>query len=111
MKRETLLVPNDKCPLDVLAELGERTKNSWIFFHYNVIEYLWQTTKVETGHTTYIMFEWEATKDSPKKLLYTEEFFGTAKVWMKVLRIDANNIAFSLPPEDPENIYFLKMDA
>lgn len=110
MKKEVILVPKEKCPLDVLAEMGERTKNSWIFFHYNVVESLCQTAEVDTGHTSYIMCEWKATKDFPKTLLYIEEFLGTAKVWIKVLRIDAVDIAFSIPSADPEDIYFLKMD-
>ena len=35
MKKEEIIVPKDKCPLDVLSEMGERTKNAWIFLHYN----------------------------------------------------------------------------
>ena len=30
MKKEVIIVPEDKCPLDVLAEMGERTANAWI---------------------------------------------------------------------------------
>ena len=110
MKKEVIPVPKEKCPLDVLAEMGERTKNSWIFFHYNLVESLCRTAEVDTDHPSYIMCEWKATKDFPRTLLYIEEFLGTAKVWIKVLRIDAVDIAFSIPSADPEDIYFLKMD-
>lgn len=43
MKKEVILVPKDKCPLDVLAEMGERTKNAWIFLHQNATEKLKKT--------------------------------------------------------------------
>lgn len=97
MKKEVILVPKEKCPLDVLAEMGERAKNPWIFFHYNVAESLCRTAEVDSDNTSYIMCEWKATKDFPKTLLYIEEFLGTAKVWIKVLRIDAVDIACFSP--------------
>ena len=36
MKREVIEVPQDKSVLNVLAKLGEQTKNSRIFFHLNL---------------------------------------------------------------------------
>lgn len=111
MKKEVILVPKDKCPLNVLAELGERTKNSWIFFHRNVVQNLYQTAEVDSDNFSYIICQWEATEDFPKTLLYIENFLYTpACDWIKVLRIDAVDIAFMIPSADPEDIYFLKMD-
>ena len=81
--------------MDVLAEIGERTKNSRIFFHRNVIKSLCQTADVNTDNASYIICEWETIKIFPKTLMYIEEFLGTAKVWIKVLRIDAVDIAFT----------------
>lgn len=40
MKKKVTLVPKDKCPLDVLAEMKERTANAWIFLHHNAVEKL-----------------------------------------------------------------------
>ena len=37
MKVEDLFVPTDKCPLDFLAEMGERIKGAWILFDDTVV--------------------------------------------------------------------------
>lgn len=40
MKKEVTLVPKDKCPLDVLADMEERTADAWIYFHENAVKKL-----------------------------------------------------------------------
>ena len=64
MKKEVILVPQDKCPLDVLAEMGECTRNSWIFLHDNVVDKLHSTADESHIHEDdYVYLCWHATKD------------------------------------------------
>ena len=111
MKKEVILVPKDKCPLDVLAEMGEQTRYSWIFFHANVIQKL-----VSMPDNTFcadsddnVDFRWEATKDYPETRLITSGYPFVNSSWHIVYKIIAEDIAFSAPNVDPEEIFFLKM--
>ena len=104
MKKEVILVPKDKCPLDVLAEMGERTKNSWIFLHDDAVFKL-EITADFIEETEYRELVWNATEKYPATTLDIE-ISGT---WHMVYRIDADDIAFTDEPQDPEDIFFLKM--
>ena len=108
MKKEVILVPKDKCPLDVLAEMGERTKNSWIFLHQNAVDKLRRTAdeicEIAVGVNS---FYWKSTEEFPETIL---RFDISRGVWSKVTRITADDIAFKITSTDPEDIYFLKMD-
>jgi len=105
MKKEVILVPKDKCPLDVLSEMGERIRNSWIFLHDDAVRKLETTTDYieEKGYQELV---WSATEKYSQTTLDIE-IVGT---WHKVYRIIAEGIAFEYEPQDPEEIYFLKMD-
>lgn len=104
MKKEVILVPKDKCPLDVLAEMGERTKNLWIFIHDDAISKLKETADyVEEGE--YQEFVWTETEECLATFLDIE-IQGT---WHRVYRIIVDDIAFEHEPQDPEDIFFLKM--
>lgn len=114
MKKEVILVPKDKCPLDVLAEMGERIRNSWIFLHENAYEHLLKSKGVRhsTGNImnanqeTWI--KWDATEEYPETVIFCE--VPSPKGWGKISSIKADDIAFVLPPHDPEDIFFLKME-
>ena len=80
MKKEVILVPKDKCPLDVIAEMGERIRNSWIFLHENAY-YNLLTSKgassstgnsINSNQTTVIL--WAETEDHPKTVVFCEKF-------------------------------------
>ena len=110
MKKEVKLVPKDKCPLNVLAELGEQTKSAWIFLHRNAVEKL---ISIADDHRTRMSHDlrelfWNATNAFPETTIWIE--FDPEKVWLEVYRIDADDIAFNLPADDPDNILFVKMD-
>ena len=108
MKKEVILVPKDKCPLDVLAEMGERTKNAWIFLHQNAVDKLRRTADetCEVAVGVY-RFDWKATEEFPETIL---RFDISRGVWSKITSITADDIAFKITSADPEDIYFLKMD-
>lgn len=114
MKKEVILVPKDKCPLVVLSEMEERIRNSWIFLHENAYLRLLKSkgasysisNHMNANQTAVIVFE--ATEKYSKTVVYVE--VPTTKGWGKVTGIEAEHICFGMAKNDPEDIYFLKMD-
>ena len=112
MKKEVIIVPKDKCPLDVLAEMEERTKDAWIFLHRNAFEKLKNSEGVsvkEGNKVGTLVFTWEATEEYPETRIVVD-VCGMTTDWKPIILISASDIAFNLMPGDPEDIYFLKMD-
>lgn len=111
MKKDVINVPMDKCPLDVLAEMGERTKDAWIFLHMDAVEHLQHSDGVssEEGRKQgTLVLTWKETKEYPKTRLVVN-LCGFDACWKPIISISASDIAFTLMPDDPEDIYFLKM--
>ena len=108
MKKEIILVPRDKCPLDVLAEMGEQTKNAWIFLHGNAISKLQLTANFDSFKYGCQKLTWRKTKEYPKTVIWIHANYTSD--WAKVAVIEADDIAFKKEVNDPENIFFLKMD-
>lgn len=114
MKLEPTIVPKEKCPLDLLAELGEQTGSSWIFLHQDVINRIIDTADemLWSRSDGIALCKFFASEDTP----LTEIDFEYSKpssdcrVWAWVSRISAIDIAFTSPPKNPENIFFLKME-
>ena len=112
MKIEPTIVPKDKCPLDFIAEMGERTKNALIFLHHNIIENLKDSdgVSVEEGRKSgTLVFAWEATEDYPETKIVVD-ICGIEMIWKPVILISACDIAFTIMPPTPEEIYFLQME-
>ena len=111
MKKEIIKVPKDKCPLDVLAELGERTRNSWIFLDHSSLRKLKDTADWIQPHlhTRSNGLHWNATKDYPSTTIEVEN--RVDRIWLFVRYIKAEDIAFQTPPQDPDELFFLKMEA
>ncbi len=112
MKPEVTFVPKDKCPLDVLAEFGERTKNAWIFLHLNVIAKL-NSIADDVGSYPFKGFQqysWLADFHEASIQLELIPNEIPCKVWWKVYRIDSGDIEFHFPADDPDEIFFLKME-
>lgn len=108
MKKEVIIVPKDKCPLDVLAEMGNRTENAWIFLHSNAVEKLKNTSDEckYSSSTTYTLL-WNATDEFPETKVRIDIMRGE---WASVARIAADDIAFKQISTNPEDIFFLKME-
>lgn len=110
MKKEVILVPKDKCPLDVLAEMEKRTEKSWIFLHENAFKKLKKTC--DRSYTANFHRDnalvWNATAEYPETEIIVQP--DVATVWLLVRIIKASDITFTSWAEDPEDIYFLKMD-
>lgn len=112
MKKEVIIVPKDKCPLDVLAEMENRTANAWIFLHSNAVEKLQRSDGVsckEGNKVGTIVLTREATEDYPETRVVID-VCAMATEWKSIILISASDISFNLMPVDPEELYFLKMD-
>ena len=111
MKKEVVIVPKDKCPLDVLAEMGEKTKDSWIFLHSNAVEKLQHSDGVsskEGRKQGTLVLTWEATEDYPETRIVVD-VCGLNAEWKPIILISDSDIAFNLMPVDFEELFFLKM--
>lgn len=107
MLKKVIIVPANKCPLDVLAEMGSRVLNSWIFLHKNALEKLWITADVIDKFPLIIQMQWAKTPKYPATLF---SVINLNEEWFKVSKINATDIAFKTAPSDPEHIFFLKME-
>lgn len=109
MKKEVILVPKEKCPLNVLAEMGEKTENAWIFLDASAYNKLLESDGCEVVYNTEekIMLRWKATEEYSE----TEVYMGvpTSCGWGEIISIKDEGIAFTFPKADPEDIFFLKM--
>lgn len=111
MKQEDLFVPADKCPLDFLAEMGERIQNTWIFADESVIQNLKKSDGVIDkqhglrGH----LLTWEATEEYPETKIIYDIFYGTG--WYVLVEIEAEDIAYKAigKVREPNAIIRLKM--
>lgn len=112
MKKEVIIVPKDKCPLDVLAKMGKRTENAWIFLHLNAVEKIQHSEGVsckEGEKVGTLVLTWEATEDYPETRIVID-VCAMVTEWKPIILISASDISFNLMPVDPESLYFLKMD-
>jgi len=112
MKKEVILVPKGKCPLDVLSQMGERIRNSWIFIHTNVYKHLCDNHGVPYLATLMnanqkACFSWGDLEKESHVALFCEV---PQIQWGKLLSVHGQNVSCDLEPDDPEEIYFLKMD-
>lgn len=107
MLKKVTPVPKDKCPLDVLAEMGEKTANSWILLHKNAVEKLRSTADSIDGHGCFILITWKETAEYPSTRIWVP---NSNEEWIKVIRIEADDIAFKSEASDPKHLYFLKME-
>lgn len=111
MKQEDLFVPADKCPLDFLAEMGERIQNTWIFADESVIQNLKKSDGVIDkqhglrGH----LLTWKATEEYPETKVIYDIFYGTG--WYVLVEIEAEDIAYKAigKVREPNAIIHLKM--
>ena len=108
MKREITIVPKDKCPLDVLTELGQRTANAWIFIHQNAINKLRSTCNNVNEFYASFSLGWDACEKYPATIINISDIH--TGFWHEVFKISAENIAFKQKSTEPEEIFFLKME-
>ena len=108
MKTEVISIPKGKSPLNILKELEEETKNAWIFFHNNLFLELSSSVDDIRGKDGVLTFYWKATEEVSS--IELSILIKGEQVWTRVIKIEADNIAFSVEPDDPEAIFFLKLE-
>ena len=111
MKKEVIIVPRDKCPLDVLAEMGKLVKESWIFLNFNAIDKLKGTSdeQEEVNRGRDLKLIWNATDKYPQTEVVID-ICGFPADWKPITLISATDIYYDLMPVNPEDIFFLKME-
>ena len=101
------VVPQDICPLDVIAEMGELTKNARIYLGKEAIEKLRGNANIMSiVRHKHEQLVWNATDKFPATLI---EFYPICEDWFKVCRISASDIAFTFDPLNPDLVISLEM--
>jgi hypothetical protein len=106
LKKEVITIPWEKCPLDVLAEMGKETEKAWIFLNTVAVRNL-ELSSDSITLDDYETLKWSQTSEHPATSI---SFERNGKVWSKVHEIDASDIEFKHEPFDPENLFFIKME-
>lgn len=113
MKTTTITVPKEKCPLDVLAEMGSQTSGAWIFFTENTAKTLKDSSDSNQQYNddTYIL-RWNATAEYPQTSAIIREcdLLGLG-IFYHVLLIEATDIAFKSVTAFPDKLLILCMDS
>ena len=131
-KKSVVVIPVDKCPLDVIAEMGEEAKKYGIFLSNSAMKKLIGTvSKIEIcdGDVSLTLSEtkedlepklmeirdgeviltWPETEAYPRTKLITKK--SGFEDWNLVIRIEADDICFKKIPADPEALVFLTMES
>lgn len=106
MKKEIILVPKDKYPLEILSEWEERTANAWIFLHKNLVQKFKDSCdKWEFVRLYFIELNWNATENFPATFLSIKGL----DTWLSLHCIKMNNkLEYSC--SDSEEILFFQME-
>ncbi len=97
MKFEFISVPRGKCPLDILAEMGEKLYGQGILFSRKSVERLKEIAdRYEKLDDTAFFFSFNATKEVPQTtiILVGEQFKQPLGLHYRVVYIHADDISF-----------------
>ena len=108
MVKEVVLLPKGKCPLAFIRELGEKVKDSWIFLHENVVSNLENTADECILRGNPLVLSWNPTNELSKITIAIQ--YSEKNVWNKMISVETDKNDFIPASEDPEYIYFIKMD-
>lgn len=113
MKTEVIIVPKDKCPLDVLAEMGEKTYGVGILFSVMALNKLMKTAnRYEELDSTAYLLSWNATDEFPQTtIIVVSEPSDIPNVTQyRAIYIHADDICFRRQWDDRTVDYFLTME-
>ncbi|MBP3502132.1 MAG: hypothetical protein J6K42_01440 [Clostridia bacterium] len=109
MKKKVIFVPKGQIPLEFLVKM-ERSFKSWVFLHQNVMSELRKTANNITEINANIFkHDWYATNDTPEINLKTRNGFIRG-AWVEICCIRVDGTPIMISADDPEDIYFLKME-
>jgi hypothetical protein len=98
-----ILVPKSKTLLDVLTEMGERTKSAWIFINDNVFINLVQTADYIVEYDDSTELGW----DDSEVIIRVDPYVD---LWIEIDFIHAAGISFVYRPVDPDEVLFISME-
>lgn len=113
MEKEIIIVPKNKCPLEVINGMGDQLKSSWVFIHENAYQHL---LKSEGASCTMgnkmnlpksVLITWYSSSKFPKSLVFCE--VPPSLGWSRVPYIELDTSIFRFSPPDPNQIFFFKM--
>lgn len=113
MKKEVIIVPKNKCPLDVLSDMGERLIGIGILFSITSLNKLKETAdRYEKLDPTAYFLSWNATKDFPQTTLIVvgEYSCDSSGFEYRAVYIDADDICFRTQWDDRTVDYFLTIE-
>lgn len=113
MKLEFITVPRDKCPLDVLADMGDQTSNAAILLSPNAMKKLKGTADIDEKLDEATMFlSWKATDKFPQtSIILVKETCNLRGIEYRAVYINAADIAFRCQRhKEPEVEYVLEME-
>ncbi len=113
MKNEVITVPKDKCPLDVLADMGEKLLGVGILFSVTALNKLKGTAdRCEELDSTAFLLYWNATVKFPQTILIVvsepSEVYGL--IQYRAIYINATDISFRRQWDNRTVDYFLTME-
>ncbi len=113
MKQEVITVPKDKCPLDVLADMGEETYTAGILFSPEGLNKMLETAdRHEKLDSTAYLLSWNATEKFPQTtiIIVGEQYSQPVGLQYRAVFIHANDISFRRQLDDRTVDYFLTME-
>lgn len=107
MENKIVKIPSDKDPLDVLKIVGERTKNSWLFLNKEFyVRLAMSSNHYFIGKNGIACMKWNAKENQPAITVFCDL---PGVTWGKIRSMQIENVSYMQTPDDPINIYFLKM--
>lgn len=108
--RKLINLPVDKCPLDVLADMGEEIRGAKILLDLSAFKKLTQTAKYEKVSESHVLF-WNASEKFPETTVIAEtEYVNdnnyTGYVY-HIVYIHAADICFRTQWDNCSNEYLL----
>ena len=109
MVKEVILLPEGKCPLAFIRELGENVKNSWIFLHADIVPYLMLTARESIMNSSKpILIHWDPLGKLSEISIAVK--YDKDNVWNEMVGMKTDKIDFDSHCPDPQYIYFVKME-
>ena len=104
---EIITVPEGECAMNILAGLGEETRNSWIFIHKEQFTKLREKADGFEHEDAFGHLNWDATDEFPET--YLGVILGSNSLdYVPVFKIEADDIVFKKPAATPERIFFIR---
>lgn len=108
MNFQRVMLMDGKCPLDYLAEQGEKTKSSWIFLSRNAVKAMEENAETNDTDGALLILGWKATEDYPaSNITLRGRSLCDENEWYELVRCDAEDIAFRAPANNPREIFFI----